>query len=77
MGAKTAERVPTTMRASPRRMRRHCSARSSGVRPECSSATCVPKAANICPAIAGVSPISGTSSSADLPASSARCMAAK
>ena len=39
IGANTAERVPTTIRASPRRMLCHCSARSSGVSCECSSAT--------------------------------------
>ena len=43
-GAKTAERVPTIMGASPLWMRRHCSLRSSGVSAECSSATCAPKA---------------------------------
>ena len=43
IGANTADRVPTTTRASPRRIRCHCSARSSGVNPECSSATSSPE----------------------------------
>ena len=77
IGANTADRVPTTTRASPRRILCHCSALSSGVNCECSSATSLPNAATICPAIAGVNPISGTSSSALFPASSARCIAAK
>ena len=55
-----AERVPTTMGASPRWMRRHCSLRSSGVSAECSSATRAPNAASSRPAICGVRPISGT-----------------
>ena len=76
MGAKTAERVPTTTRASPRRIRCHCSARSSGVSCECRRATSEPKAATICAAVAGVRPISGTRRRADLLLDKARCMAA-
>ena len=43
-GAKTAERVPIAIRASPRRIRRHSSKRSPCDRLECSIATFEPKA---------------------------------
>ena len=44
-GAMTADRVPTTTRASPRRMRHHASCRSPADMPECRVATASPTSA--------------------------------
>ena len=43
-GANTAERAPTTMRASPRARRRHSSQRSPSPSPLCSTATALAEA---------------------------------
>ena len=70
-GANTAERAPTTMRASPRAIRSRSSRRSASVSPEWSIATRSPNRAGKRPTVCGVSAISGTSTIAPRPRSSA------
>jgi hypothetical protein len=79
-GAKIADRAPITMRARPCRILCHSSWRSPALRCECSTATSVCnfpelnralKRSTVC----GVSAISGTSTMAPLPCSSACAMA--
>ena len=73
-GAKTAERVPSTTLASPRRTRHQASSRSLSVSPLCSKATCSPNLEKNRDCIAGVSAISGTSIRADRPRSRQRAI---
>ena len=77
MGAKTAERAPTTTRASPEAIRSRSSRRSASVRPEWSSAIRAPKRARKRPTACGVSAISGTSTIAPSPRSSAAAQACR
>jgi hypothetical protein len=74
-GAKTAERVPMTTRASPRRMRPHSSKRSPAVSDEWKMATASPKCARSRREKTGVSAISGTSIIAERPCLSAERIA--
>src|SRR5260370_206596 len=79
-GANTADRVPTTTRASPFRTRHHSRARSTSLSAECSTATPSNRAPNHdrhCRPIHKVSAISGTSTSAVLPHASVFCTARK
>ena len=66
-GVNTAERVPTTTRASPRQAAVQTRARSPSFRPECSACTGTPRRARKRASVCGVSPISGTSTSACRP----------
>src|SRR2546427_679812 len=79
-GANTAERVPTTTRASPFRTRHHSRARSTSLSAECSTATPSKRAPNHdrhCRPIHKVNAISGTSTSAVFPRASVSCTARK
>ena len=71
-GANTALRAPITTRASPERMRRHSSKRSPADSAECSTAASPPNRLCSQATIWGVSAISGTSTMAVRPSSSAR-----
>src|SRR5580658_4722012 len=71
-GANTAERVPSTMRACPLQASRHAARRSASVSAECSTASGAAKRSRNWPSSCGVRPISGTSTSALLPAASTR-----
>ncbi len=59
-GAKTADRVPTTMEASPLRTRFHSSMRSARVSPLWKTATQEPNRPRNSATVCGVSEISGT-----------------
>ena len=73
-GENTAERAPTTTRASPEATRRHSSYRSPALRREWITAAFANRARNQ-ETICGVSAISGTSTMAPRPNSSARATA--
>ena len=66
-GAKTAVRVPTTTRASPRRIRHHSSCRSPPERPEWRTASWSPTTDRSRSAICGIRLTSGTSTIAPPP----------
>ena len=79
-GAKIAERVPTTTRASPFRTRHHSRARATSLSAECSTATPSNRAPNQprhCRPIHSVSAISGTKISAVFPRAKTSCTARK
>ena len=75
IAANTAERAPTTTRASPSAMRRCSAPRRAGVSALCSTATVSPKRAWKRAAVCGVSAISGTSTIAPRPSASSRSIA--
>ena len=75
--ANTAERAPTTTRASPAAIRACSAPLRAGVSALCSTATVSPNRATNRPAVCGVSAISGTSTTAPLPCSSARSITAR
>src|SRR5437899_2303804 len=77
-GANTADRVPTTTRASPFRTRHHSRARSTSLSAECSTATPSKRAPNHdrhCRPIHKVNAISGTSTSAVFQRANVSCAA--
>ena len=75
IGAKIAERAPTTIRASPLAIRSRSSRRSASVSPEWRIATESPKRARKRPTVCGASAISGTSTIVPSPRSSAAAQA--
>src|SRR5256885_797767 len=77
MGANTADRLPSTTIASPRRTRHHCCARSSSVSWLCRIAIGAASRARTRSTSCGVSEISGTSSSTRSPSLNAFCAAAR
>ena len=76
-GAKAAIRVPTTTRASPRRMRHQVSCRSPADSPECSTASSSPTTDATRSASWVTSETSGTSTMAAPPASRVDASAAR
>ena len=76
-GAKTAERAPTTTRASPSRIRHHWSCRSPAESSLWRTDTVAPKRAVAARTSIGVRPISGTRTIAPRPRASADSMARK
>ena len=71
IGANTAERAPTTIRASPRAIRSRSSRRSASPSEECRIATRSPNRWRKRPTVCGASAISGTSTIVPSPRSSA------
>ena len=77
IGANTAERAPTTMRASPLAIRSRSSRRSASPSAEWRIATVSPKRCRKRPTVCGASAISGTSTIAPSPRSSAAAHACR